>query len=527
MTADAPRPAPARRDPRRRPHLGHAPRRRRPPRRRRARAGRAPRRRSPGALRGADGCIVDLTARAYDGLAALAGRRRRRRGLGGRRPARRRGTCGARPATPGAARVYAYRALFEHGDRELGGLDRAASAPRAEEGAMTDRDPRRALRGAPRRGAPRRPRAAGLDALLVGVGADLRYLAGYDALPLERLTLLVLPADRGRAAHARRPAPGGDAGPDLPGGRRGRAGGRDLGGDRGPDGARRRAAGGGDRPARRRDRRRGRVGRAARRLRAGAPAGPARRGFSVSSAVLRALRMRKDADEVALLRDGRARRGPRRAPRSPRGPLVGRTEADVAREVRDRLVAEGHERAEFCDRRLGAQQRVAAPRARASASSAAARPIVIDIGGTLGGYGSDITRTVWVTGPDGIGPDAEFLRLYDVLQAAQAAATAAVRPGVACEEIDGVARRRIADAGYGPQFFHRTGHGIGLEGARGAVPRRGQRRAARARAWRSASSPASTSRAGTGPGSRTSWSAARPARTCSTSSARDLLVVTG
>jgi Xaa-Pro aminopeptidase len=95
---------------------------------------------------------------------------------------------------------------------------------------------------------------------------------------------------------------------------------------------------------------------------------------------------------------------------------------------------------------------------------AGGEPIVIDIGGTLGGYGSDITRTVWVTGPRKDGPDAEFLRLYGVLHDAQAAATAAVQPGVPCEEIDAVARRRITDAGHGPQFFHRTGHGIGLEG---------------------------------------------------------------
>ena len=60
--------------------------------------------------------------------------------------------------------------------------------------------------------------------------------------------------------------------------------------------------------------------------------------------------------------------------------------------------------------------------------------------------------------------DAEFRRLYDVLQDAQSEATAAVRPGVACERIDGVARGIIDAAGYGDRFIHRTGHGIGLEG---------------------------------------------------------------
>ena len=70
-----------------------------------------------------------------------------------------------------------------------------------------------------------------------------------------------------------------------------------------------------------------------------------------------------------------------------------------------------------------------------------------------------------MTGGDAAkGPDAGFRRLYDVLQRAQAEATAAVRPGVACEVIDAVAREIITDAGFGPSFFHRTGHGIGLEG---------------------------------------------------------------
>ena len=90
-------------------------------------------------------------------------------------------------------------------------------------------------------------------------------------------------------------------------------------------------------------------------------------------------------------------------------------------------------------------------------------PIVLDIGGRLGGYHSDITRTLWVTGEDEQPPSAEFSSLYATLQRAQAAGRAAVRPGISAEQLDGVARGVIDDAGLGEHFIHRTGHGIGLE----------------------------------------------------------------
>jgi Xaa-Pro aminopeptidase len=185
--------------------------------------------------------------------------------------------------------------------------------------------------------------------------------------------------------------------------------------------------------------------------------------FSLTSPVLRRLRMRKDLDEIALLRRA-AQAADRVVAAIAAGALVGRTEADVAREVRERLLAEGHDQAEFSIVASGPNS--ASPHHDpGDRVICAGEPIVLDIGGTLGGYGSDITRTIWVTGGDrSSGPDPEFLRLYSLLQGAQEEATGAVRPGVACERIDAVARGIIAAAGLGEHFIHRTGHGIGLEG---------------------------------------------------------------
>ena len=84
--------------------------------------------------------------------------------------------------------------------------------------------------------------------------------------------------------------------------------------------------------------------------------------------------------------------------------------------------------------------------------------VVCDFGGTMRGYCSDITRTVF-TGE----PPSELRNLYGVLQEAQEKAVAAAVVGTPCEDVDATARRIIEEGGYGPFFIHRTGHGIGLE----------------------------------------------------------------
>ncbi len=311
-------------------------------------------------------------------------------------------------------------------------------------------------------GARREAARAGLDALLVGVGADLRYLTGYEAMPLERLTMLVLPSMDGAAATLI--APRLEVTPAR-GSAAARTGAIEIATWEETEDPMALVA------SRLATATRGRADEVATvavsdGLRAAFVLGlqrvlPGAR-FSLTSSVLRALRMRKDADEVALLRAAAAA-ADRVVLTIANGRLVGRTEADVAREVRERLVAEGHDRAEFSIVASGPNS--ASPHHDASDRViAGGEPIVLDIGGTVHGYASDTTRTLWVTGPEDAAPAPEFLRLYGVLQAAQQAATAAVRPGVACDAIDAAARDVITDAGYGPWFFHRTGHGIGLEG---------------------------------------------------------------
>jgi Xaa-Pro aminopeptidase len=84
--------------------------------------------------------------------------------------------------------------------------------------------------------------------------------------------------------------------------------------------------------------------------------------------------------------------------------------------------------------------------------------VVIDFGALYDGYCSDMTRTVWVEGVS----DPGVRRAIEVVLAAQAAGVAAVRPGVACTEIDRACRSVIEEAGLAERFVHGTGHGVGL-----------------------------------------------------------------
>jgi len=301
---------------------------------------------------------------------------------------------------------------------------------------------------------------AGRDAsaLLIGQGSDLRYLTGHSAHPMERLTMLVLPADGAAAlvaprleAMAASASSAGAAGlvevvpwdeTDDPyaivAGRLGTV----------------------------TDRAAPRLlvdpGLWAQHLLALQRALP-RRVFGLATEVTRDLRIVKSPAEIAHLRDA-AHAADRVIEQIARGRLVGRTEADVAREIGERLVAEGHEVAAFAIVASGPNS--ASPHHGASDRVIqAGEPIVLDIGGTLADYHSDTTRTIWVSGGDaGRGPDDEFRAIYDLVQRANADATAAVRPGVACEQLDEVARGVIRAGGYGEAFIHRLGHGIGLDG---------------------------------------------------------------
>ncbi|MGE2736891.1 M24 family metallopeptidase [Mycolicibacterium vaccae] len=172
--------------------------------------------------------------------------------------------------------------------------------------------------------------------------------------------------------------------------------------------------------------------------------------------VLRTLRMVKDDAEVESLRSAGAAIDRVHA-RVPEFLVPGRTEADVAADIAEAIVAEGHSEVAFII--VGSGPHGADPHHECSDRQLQEGDIVVvDIGGPYGvGYNSDCTRTYSIGEPDD-----DVRRRYAVLQEAQRAAVAAVRPGVTAEQVDAAARDVLADAGLAEAFVHRTGHGIGL-----------------------------------------------------------------
>ena len=294
-------------------------------------------------------------------------------------------------------------------------------------------------------------RQAGIDALLLTPGADLRYLTGYEALPLERLTCLVVPAHGEPMLIVplleRLAAEASGAGSVVKIVTHGET-----------DDAFAMTAGF------IRDSINGAASRVGLADRMWAEQVLRFRGLMpgaeqvTAGSVLRELRLRKTADEV----DGLRRAGAaidRVHSRMGEWLRPGRTEDEVGRDIAQAITDEGHVRVNFVI--VGSGPNGASPHHHTSARVIeAGDPVVVDIGGTMAdGYCSDCTRT-YVAGGE---PDDEFARYYAVLLDAQKRSCESVRPGVTAESVDAAARDVISAAGYGDNFVHRTGHGIGLE----------------------------------------------------------------
>lgn len=288
--------------------------------------------------------------------------------------------------------------------------------------------------------------AADLDALLLTPGSELRYLTGYHAHATERLTCLIVPASGPAILLV----------PELeePAARASGAG----------EHAQIRAWAEGEDPLVLVADIVGAARRVAVGNRAWAEQVLALRAVlpdaeqSLAGPILRPLRIRKDSDEVdALRRAGQAI--DRVHARMGEWLRAGRTESEVGRDIAEAIVAEGHVEVSFVI--VGSGPNGASPHhAVSDRVIEAGDPVVVDIGGvTADGYCSDSTRTYSVGEPP-----ADFRAYYDVLQTAQDAGVAAVRPGVSAEQVDAAARELITAAGYGEYFIHRTGHGIGLDG---------------------------------------------------------------
>lgn len=283
--------------------------------------------------------------------------------------------------------------------------------------------------------------ASGTDAVLLSVGGDLPWLTGYEAMPLERLTMFVLPrVGDPTLVVPRLEAPRVAA--DFPGAV------VPWGETEDPVAVVARIVTGASTLA---------IGdqtwaRFVLELQRALPTTT----FTSATPVIAPRRMVKDAAEVdALAAAARAADAIAVEIRDQR--FAGRTERSVHQELSERILAAGHERTNFAIVAAGENSASAhhepGPRVIAEGDV-----VLLDFGGTMRGYCSDITR-MYVVGE----ATTEMREIYDVLRGAQEKAVQAATVGTALEAVDAAARDAIALAGYGPNFVHRTGHGIGRD----------------------------------------------------------------
>lgn len=289
----------------------------------------------------------------------------------------------------------------------------------------------------------------GVDVCLLSVGPDLPWLTGYEAMPLERLTMLVVPRDAQATLvvpELERPRvrPRGDIFAI-----------RSWGETEDPIAIVANLIGAASQAA---------IGERtwARFLVELQNARPDL-AFETTASVIGPLRAVKDQSEIQALRRA-AEAVDRIAAQLQAGdiPLIGRTEAEVSADIGRRILAEGHHRVNFAI--VAAGENGASPHHEPGSRVIQPNEVVLcDFGGTMAdddgvGYCSDITRCV-VTGS----PSPRMTEVYEVLQAAEAAGRAAGGPGIPAEDVDSATRTLIDTAGFGDWFIHRTGHGIGVE----------------------------------------------------------------
>lgn len=179
--------------------------------------------------------------------------------------------------------------------------------------------------------------------------------------------------------------------------------------------------------------------------------------FEAAGLLLRALRMRKETDELELLR--RAADAVDRAfDVIIRSPFAGRTEHQMAELISGAVGDEGLDTAGWGPIVASGPHSASPHHMTGDRVIEDGDAVILDYGGALQGYQADTTRTVHVGRPN-----ADFEQAYRVVREAQEAAVQAVRPGVPAEQVDAAARDIISRAGYREYFVHRTGHGIGLD----------------------------------------------------------------